>query len=321
MHSVPLLIAAALLVPHGDADLRVRDRAPSGTVQLTSEQELLFDAADGDLDNLSLLEAALFAGGETSAADWRKLSAQFLSHCEGFRTHRSEQKSERVIAQEIFESLHAKLLVGRYQARCSDCAVALKHGDYNCVTATVLYIAALRKHGIKAEPYAMVGHVFCRVGDEQFDVETTCARWFRLSRNEANSAARRAAPGRAQARAAARMLSDVELIGKIYYNRGVACFKRGEFEQGMQLTQRSLTFDPQDEVARGNVLAGLNNWGLALCQRREFSQARQKFDRLRSIDPDYPTLTENEAHLERLWGENRLQHARAVDGQLDLPQG
>ena len=328
MPAVSLLVAAALLVPSGDISPPERARRcvtqphelGSGRAQRAQgELALLVDAADGELDELTLLEAALLAGGQSHTTDYASLAAAFAARCEKFPAVDGE--SQHDAAQRIFEALHTEVFTGRYQARSSDCSVALKHGDYNCVTATVLYIEALRQHGIKAEPYAMVGHVFCRVGEEQFDVETTCARWFRLSQNEAHDAARRAAPGRAQARATARSLSDVQLVGKIYYNRGVASFRRNEFQHGIQLTQRSLAFDPHDEVAHGNLLAGLNNWGLHLCQQNEFSAAERKFDELQSLAPDYPTLAENVAHLYRLWGEQRLQHARGNDVRHTEPQG
>jgi Flp pilus assembly protein TadD len=98
----------------------------------------------------------------------------------------------------------------------------------------------------------------------------------------------------------------VQLIAKIHYNRGVACLRAGDFAEGMRLTRESLTLDPQDQVAHGNLLAGLNNWALRLCERAEYARAAELLDELRKLDPAYPTLQENQAHLYRAWAKQRL---------------
>ncbi|MCA9269675.1 MAG: hypothetical protein KDA41_14440, partial [Planctomycetales bacterium] len=194
--------------------------------------------------------------------------------------------------------------------------VSLRSGDYNCLTATVLFMCAARRFDLEATGLATDGHVLCRIrgvgandftssgeehsAAESFDVETTCPRWFQLQKSAANRAIDKR---RTSARSPRKLreLSDVELVAKVYYNRGVAAFRQDQFEVGLRYTRWSLKCDPHDTVARGNVLAGLNNWALALCAAGEYDAAARQLSELRRLDPNYPSLAENEAHLCRLW--------------------
>ena len=170
-----------------------------------------------------------------------------------------------------------------------------------------MYLVALRRAGIEADAYATIGHVYCRVGEGEQRVETTCGRWFQLDERRRQVNIGQATAHITKQRGRPRKLNDVELVAKIYYNRGVACFRNEDFQQGLIMTRRSLRLDPQDSVAQGNVLAGINNWALCLCQQEEYARSARLLEELRELDPDYPTLSENETHLYRLWGESRLQ--------------
>lgn len=258
-----------------------------------------------------LLDAALFAAGTTDDAERQRLIRDYEQWLHGIDEEALPQDT-KARAAAIFRRLHADVLTGRYLARCSDVAAALQRGDFNCVTATVLYLHAARKFGMQATALATDGHVLCRVRDGQnpFEIETTCPRWFELTRRQADAARAERRPSRGRATTAScrvRQLSDEQLIAKIYYNRGVACFRHKQYEQGLHWTRVSLQFDPHDEIARGNVLAGLNNWALALCEQQEFARAAKLLDELRSLDPEYPTLDENEAHVYRTWARQDLQ--------------
>ncbi len=269
-----------------------------------SEQMLLEDARNGSLERHDLIDAALIAGGHLEPARRGELAAQVEAWIEELQAEKLPSE-EIPRAKIVFTRLHTDLLTGKYDARCSDLAAAVETGDYNCVSATVLYVIALRELGIPAAPYSRVGHVYCRIGTENIDVETTCDRWFELSGSEAERARNRVVQALQASDAASRKLSDAELVAKIYYNRGVACFRREQYSQGLDLTRRSLEFDPHDDVARGNVLAGLNNWSLSLCREKQFEEAAALLDEIETLDPNYSTLDSNRAHLYRLWGKQR----------------
>jgi len=333
MTSTSLLFAALLFAAPGVEEraadsLKTCDGArPSAAcvsfdtrAETSSEESLLTDAADGQLDDFRLLEAMLIAGGhhgrrelESIAGEINRRLADLLSaplpDC-------GRQRADRLLTR-----LHAEMLIGGYRVGSSDVAAVLETGNYNCVSATVLYICLLRKAGVEAHAYAQPGHVYCRIGSDHIEVQTTCARWFELSGREAENARRRVTPGRRRHRGKGRKLSDVQLVAKLYYNRGVACFREGDFDRGLRLTRRSLKLDPRDEVARGNILAGLNNWALSLCREENFAAAAEALDELKRLEPDYPTLPENEAHLYRLWGKKQLEQARSAGAELDDRRG
>ena len=65
-----------------------------------------------------------------------------------------------------------------------------------------------------------------------------------------------------------RLLSEVELLGKFFYNRGVLQLQAGDIAEGTSLLRRSLLFNAQDDDARRNLAAGLNNWAVEHCRER-----------------------------------------------------
>jgi tetratricopeptide (TPR) repeat protein len=275
----------------------------SRDVESTAEERLLADAADGTLDDISLLSAALIAGGIHDDAEAAIASASFNSWLETLREE-SFALEPRNRAEKIFEKLHSDIICGQYISTCSDVAVALEKGDFNCLSATILYICTARYCGLNARGLATDGHVLCEIDVESaaFEVETTCPKWFRLSHAEALAAKELRSTtltASTTRKRELRRLSDVQLLAKVYYNRGVAALRDNQYEAGLALTRTSLLLDPDDPVGRGNVLAGLNNWALALCREGDPERAAKVLAELRSLAPDYPTLADNEAHIEQ----------------------
>ncbi len=275
------------------------------------DQQLLADAADGKFDNDSLIAAALMASGRPHA-DQERLLQRYEVWIESLASQEPPlpRDADAKMAA-IFARLHRDILTGDYCATCSDVGVTLETGDFNCLTATILFISAARQHGLGVAALATEGHVFCEAGgDSPRRIETTCARWFELDDSHTGGACSSHAHPRPAANSFARPLTDVQLIAKVYYNRGVAHFRASQFEQGLALTRISLQLDPDDNIARGNILAGLNNWALDLCRRGEHARAVELIEEVRRLDANYPTLEENTAHIYRCWAkEDRAAHA------------
>lgn len=275
------------------------------------EQQLLADATDGNFDNGSLLETALMASGR-SPTDRQRLLKRYDAWVENLASQHSplpRNTDEKLAA--IFARSHRDILTGDYCATCSDVGITLETGDFNCLTATILFIGAARQHGLKVEALATEGHVFCQAGeDAPRRIETTCAKWFELDDPQTRPACDPHTHPRRIVNSLARPLTDVQLIAKVYYNRGVAHFRASEFEQGLALTRISLRLDPDDNIAHGNILAGLNNWALDLCRRGDHVRALELIEEVRRLDANYPTLEENTAHIYRCWAkQDRAAHA------------
>ena len=130
-HAAPLLIVALLLPATGTAA-----DAPN------LERQLVSDAADGKLDDWSLLEASLIASGctdKTALAIYQKRFVRTLN-----RLH-SQLPDQPKSSRRVLQQLHTTWLTGRFKNHCNDMRVTLQSGDYNCVTSTTLFLCLVPK--------------------------------------------------------------------------------------------------------------------------------------------------------------------------------
>jgi tetratricopeptide (TPR) repeat protein len=112
-----------------------------------------------------------------------------------------------------------------------------------------------------------------------------------------------------------RVISDVELVGKVYYNRGVAALEAKRFSQATDLLTCARHLDAKDQATHDNLLATLNNWALAACDSGEYETASDLILRGLSIDPSYPPLQSNDLHVHQQWVKslcNQQQYAAAI---------
>lgn len=291
------------LAPLGFALWLFAAATPAAGADAWGEAQLLSDAADGRLDRFSLLEAAVIAGGVSDEAELfsarKKLQSLWLEV--GAPLLEKLPAADRPRA--IFSALHRLVLTGQYQAECTEVQRTLHGGDYNCVTATVLYLELCRRHGLNGSAVAIPAHVYCRLhGKQGLEVQTTCKDWFEVREGRATDSA---AAGLAQQIAPEgvqpRELTDVQLIGKVYYNRGVSQLEAQNYPAAIALLKTSLTLDPQDKPASNNLLAAHNNWALALCDAGQFAAAAEKLDTGRDIDAQYGPLQTNDLYVHQKW--------------------
>ncbi len=295
--------------------------APPGVDLEWSPLELrLLEAAQlGGDDRSWLLSAVFVASGERDEGR----IAQQLRRIEELGQALSRKLQDTIEPQQraaaALEFLHDELLVGGYQADATDLASALDGRGYNCVSSTVLFNCLAEDCGLNAEAVEMPGHVFSVVDSEagSFDVETTCRNWFRspeLAATRRRSGARR-------------RLSPAGLVALVYYNRGVDLLAKHRFAEAIIANLKALRFDPANEAARSNWLAGLNNWALELNERREFVGAVRLLRHGLQTAPAHRPFRINfvavhqrwiEALLEREQYEPALEVLRRARG--DLPE-
>jgi tetratricopeptide (TPR) repeat protein len=290
------------------------------------EQELLEDCRDRRLDRHNLLEASLIAGNIYSK-DELKRSHQQLNQLllELSATYPDKADNETPLHRRsalLFEEMHRRILTGQYRAECTELPDTLERGDYNCVTATLLYQWICRNHQLPVVAIAVPGHVFCQLspsGDSAaLDVQTTCPDWFRKSPQERASMGDGALPSAAAA--PRRTLSDIELLGKVYYNRGVTALERDEFSEARRLLSIARRLDPGDAPAKNNLLAGLNNWALALSDQGQFASAIAKLDECRLCDARFAPLLANELHIHERWARSLCDDGRYGEAITTLEQ-
>ncbi len=302
---LPMVVAAILLVSDATVPpVRANELA-------ATEQRLLADAADGSLDEFSLLEGALIASGVTDLEDVEHYSATFSHRVAEMVTAEDDEPTAAATAEQIYRFLHDEFLSGEYHSTCTEIDRALDDGDYNCVTATILYQCICQVHGLSPVAVATNTHVRSRLLDDQtFDVETTCREWFDVARRDPSSQTFRTK------QQVTRPLSDVELLAKIYYNRGVSLLEKKAFEEAIALLHISRSLDPADLPTRENMAAGLNNWALAESDAGDFERAVELIeDGLRS-DPEFAPLLANDVHVHQQWAVvlcERQQFAEALE--------
>jgi tetratricopeptide (TPR) repeat protein len=266
-----------------------------GNEVLVTQQQLLDDAADGTLDDFSLLQASLVASGVTNQQEIDRYCSEYDSRIQGILNSRSD--SGDVEARErIYRFLYNEFLSGDYHSTCTEVDRAFDDGDYNCVTATVLYHCLCATQGLSPVAVATNTHVRSRFLDGSvFDVETTCRDWFEVVRRDPNKQRFRTQ------QQVTRQLTDIELLAKIYYNRAVSLLEAKSFSQAITLLETSQQLDPADKPTRENLAAAFNNWALAECHAGHFEHAVDLIREGNEQYPEFKPYASNDVHIHQRW--------------------
>ena len=248
--------------------------------------KLLADAADGQLDDFSLFDAAVIASGVPDAEEVATCRARFRLFRDSVREEMTAESSVRHRAEKIFRRMHQELLTGQYRPSCTELHLTLDGGHYNCVTATILYRCLCAEFSIPVTTIAETGHVYALlVGDSPVVIQTTSADGFTAS--DAIDGGRR--------------ITDVQLLAKIYYNRGVSLLEKRRFRDALDLLEIGHRLDRQDAIAWKNILACMNNWVLSECDAGRFQHAAELLSRGLDMAPDYRPFLDNELHVYHRW--------------------
>lgn len=226
------------------------------------EAKLLKDAADGKLDQLSLLEASLIASG---VADREVPSEVALARAilrpavERART----QKSARARGATLLRALHDTVFRS-YALTATEIDDVVATGEFNCLSSALLFVVAAE--GLLDAPRAMVTrfHAYARVrvDGKTADVETTTPAGFdadRAALMTSEYVKQIAGPGTS----AAELLADLQapeelpvlsLVAAVYSNRAVGLVKRGD------LPAAAVALDRAERLATGALKERLASW-------------------------------------------------------------
>ncbi|MHC4180022.1 MAG: hypothetical protein ACYSWU_21165, partial [Planctomycetota bacterium] len=148
----------------------------------------------------------------------------------------------------------------------------------------------------------------------------TCPRWFQLvddPRKQAELVERALGRVPSTDRARAREVSEVQMAAMIYYNRGVDLLAAGRFDQAATANDKALRLDPHSTTARGNLLATINNWAIALGSSNRYPEAVDLLREGLRLDPEYETFAPNYVHLHHQWVEHLCQSGQFAEA-LDV---
>ncbi len=259
------------------------------------------DAADGHLDDFDFLTAALIASGVESPSRRQMLRDQFDRWWRERSIELQRIREPREQARVLLHALHSDIFRGQYYAACAHVDQTLTQGHFNCVTATVLFHEAALRLGLPDRIVSVPGHVFNRLvfPRQSIDVQTTSSTWLDPQ-----------APRPAVPEGPERWLTEVQLIGKLYYNRGVARLAQHRYRASAQLFRTALAWDPQDQSASQNLLAALNNGALAAAERHRYFEALGLLREGLQFDPQFQPLEANYRHIAEAGVKELLAQAR-----------
>jgi tetratricopeptide (TPR) repeat protein len=307
------LTAIALLSSRALAAELPADHVDLLAPRLSALEQRLFDQMhDGRFGKFSLLEAGLIAGGVERSDELRRYSQRFAALVEALRRSGKVRGKPREQAQAAFGYLHESILTGGYDLQASDVRQTLDSGRFNCVTATLVLNCLAREFGLKAVGVQLPGHAMSRLElpGETLDVETTSPRW---SPGFSRHPGEPAKAGTTNSANAPRQISDVELVATIYYNLGVDWLLEKKFAAAVAANAKALRLDPANATAKGNYLATINNWAIALGTSGEYEEAAELLRLGQAADPRYDAFRANYVQLFRQWSFQLCRNGRFDD--------
>jgi len=245
------------------------------------ESKLVADARDGKLDEFTLLEASLIASGCNDREELKSIRVRFERTLSKLR---NRSVPRRLGPTRLLEIMHQTWLTGRFQESCNDLRVTLASGEYNCVTSTALYLCLARHWKLNCHAMSRTKHVFAATNTGQV-VETT----------------RQSGAAAADPRLACRKISHVQLLGKLFYNRGIVAFHKQQFRTAAQLFQVSRDMDADDPLAKQNLLATYNAKAMQLCDTGRHEQATKAIGKGLLVAPDHRPLQANDLYIRYCW--------------------
>lgn len=260
-------------------------------------QRLRDDLVDGQLDRFSLFEAALVAGEVSDRQQITNLREQFEAQCRDAASEIITERAGNHRIEAVLNCLHQRFLRGEYQADHSELQRTLVDGHFNCVTSTILFRCLCERFGVPCETMASKAHVLCRQsGTPPRYIETTSPQWRITDVAQLQDRYKHAINVEDL-----REITDVQLVGKIYYNLGVARLEASQHAEAVDLLKFAWQLDPQDHRAYDNLLAALNNWALAECDAGRYQSASDLIQRGLAIDGSYTALRANDLHVHQKW--------------------
>jgi len=261
--------AAQTFVFPGQAAAANPNAPTAGAVpEAATETALLADAADGRLDRLPLLDAALIAGGTVEPRTIDAYHRRFDHWIAELQVSGRVVGTERDRARAVFDHLHTRILTGGFRETSTSLVEAFEHGRFNCLSSVILFRALAERFDLKVHGVEVPGHAFAMVdaignGDaaESFVVQTTCRDWFaaagdaELQRNLLRRTIGASAADTAAQAKRERRLTDVGLLAVMYYNRGVDLLEVGNHEAAIAANRTALQLDQANDAARANLLA------------------------------------------------------------------
>ncbi len=253
--------------------------------------------------------AMLTASGVSDASSLAKLRQRLRNLDEMIPTFST--KPSPYDADLLLAYLYRKCFYRGYRVSASELNAPLERGEFNCVSATLLYYGLAKQRGWTVQTLVSTGHMRCQVQTTQgnYIVETT-AYPARFQNRHAVSV--RGTDGdnaqkilsQTQNQNPLPSLSDERavdsltiLAGVLFYNRAIQTIETGKLDQSLSYAAASVCLDPDSVAAKSNFLASLNNCAIQFAENGDTEQARRWLRTAQELSPDHPVLIENYQRL------------------------
>jgi tetratricopeptide (TPR) repeat protein len=110
------------------------------------------------------------------------------------------------------------------------------------------------------------------------------------------------------------------MVAMIYYNRGGDLLAEKQFAAAAAANAKALRLDPSSATAKGNLLATINNWAIALGSRQHYVEAADLLKQGMAVDPSFQTFLLNYVHVYHQWTQQLCADGRFSEA-LDLLAG
>lgn len=238
------------------------------------ERELLHDGHDGTLEEHDLLTAALVASGVRDEGSLSRYRRQVRLWSHRLYDQVRDQTDPLKRARLIVEFLHDQVFRGEYRAVESDLRETIDRGDYDCLTAAILFRWLDESIGGNASIQYQPAHVNVRiqVNGQDWIVEPTC-----------RTSLPRLSAGKSMV---THNLHDTSVVALMYYNQGVNQIERGDFASAADSNLKALRLFAGHSDARRNLLAAWNNWAVECHAGGDTSRAAQLLQLILTIAPE-----------------------------------
>ena len=292
------------------------------------ERALFQDAQTGKWERFDLFRASMIAEGIRDIELIRAYEAR-LDALVARVTAANRNVTQQALTRALFEAMHKEILTQPYNLDCTELSKVMRTGQFNCVSATVLFNCLAEKAGLDATALEMPGHALSQVrfaDGAAMRIETTCPTWFELQSEKERQMATLlriapapavASPPTAQNALAAvpepaadltsnyREISPVQLVATIYYNSGVDLLAKGHYPEAAAANIKALYLDRDNAQAWKNLLTTLNNWAIDAAARgkkdRLYDLAVFLLDQGVALDPTFAEFRANYTFVFHDW--------------------
>ena len=256
------------------------------------ERKLFADASDGELDDYSMIDAAFIASGLPDSDALSIYRKKYKSLLAGARRLANRETTDYARAKSVFDYMHKKTL-GKYGLHSVDMVGVFSRGDYNCVSATVLYNALLEDMNLQSWGVLVPSHAYSivHVDGREVEVETTSPKGFDPARTDeayrqlleeygldgalydANGSKRKASSLIREVKGKKQPVGNLTMVAVIYSNLAAARVRDGDLEGALANFVKATALSDENPHFQSSRDALLNNLIVDLVEAGSFKRA------------------------------------------------